>query len=58
MWPPRLRHLFLRLRYGVDARVCNRAGYHYGVEFLAVDNGQRQSMDPLRMHLTSFATLS
>ena len=39
----------------VDAKICNRTGYHYGVEFLAVDNAQRQSVDQLRHHLTSFA---
>lgn len=39
----------------VDARICNRTGYHYGVEFLAVDNSQRDSVALLRMHLASFA---
>src|SRR5713101_3348543 len=39
----------------VEARICNRTGYHYGVEFLAIDNSQRQSVDQLRMHLASFA---
>lgn len=39
----------------VDAKICNRTGYHYGVEFLAVDNSQRQSVAQLRMHLSSFA---
>ena len=42
----------------VDARICNRTGYHYGVEFLAVDSSQRQSVDQLRMHLTSFAIVA
>ena len=32
----------------VDAKICNRAGYHYGVEFLAVDSAQRQSVAQLR----------
>lgn len=41
----------------VDARICNRTGYHYGVEFLAVDNHQRDSVALLRMHLSSFAIL-
>ena len=39
----------------VDARICNRTGYHYGVEFLAVNNLQRQSVAQLRLHLVSFA---
>ncbi len=41
----------------VDARICNRTGYHYGVEFLAVDSRQRDSVALLRMHLASFAIL-
>jgi PilZ domain len=42
----------------VDAKICNRTGYHYGVEFLAFDSLQRQSVDQLRMHLTSFAIIA
>jgi hypothetical protein len=42
----------------VEAKVCNRAGYHYGVEFLAIDTAQRQCVDQLRMHLASAATIS
>jgi hypothetical protein len=34
------------------------ADYHYGVEFLAVDNTQRQCVDQLRMHLASFAIIA
>jgi PilZ domain len=41
----------------VDAMICNRTGYHNGVEFLAVDNAQRQSVAQLRMHLVSFAII-
>lgn len=40
----------------VDAKVCNRTGYQYGVEFLAVDQVQRQRVAQLRMHLASFAS--
>ena len=40
----------------VDAKVCNRTGYQYGVEFLAVDQAQRQRVAQLRMHLESFAS--
>jgi hypothetical protein len=39
----------------VDAKICNRSGYHYGVEFLAVDNAQRENVAQLRLHLASFA---
>ncbi len=39
----------------VDAMICNRTGYHYGVEFLAVDHAQRQDVAQPRMHLASFA---
>lgn len=42
----------------VDARICYRSGYHYGVEFLAADNRQRQSVAQLRQHLASFAILT
>ncbi|MGZ4733716.1 MAG: PilZ domain-containing protein [Terriglobales bacterium] len=42
----------------VDAKICNRTGYHYGVEFLAVDPAQRQSVAQLRMHLASFAVMA
>lgn len=41
----------------VDARICNRTGYHYGVEFLAADQTQQQCVDQLRLHLSSFAQL-
>jgi hypothetical protein len=41
----------------VDARICNRAGYHHGVEFLAADRRQRESVALLGLHLVSFATL-
>ena len=42
----------------VAARICNRSGYHYGVEFLAVDNAQRQSVAQLRQHLSSFTIMA
>jgi hypothetical protein len=42
----------------VDAKICNRMGYHYGVEFLAADSSQRQNVDQLRMHLASFAIVA
>lgn len=41
----------------VAARICNRTGYHYGVEFLAIDNAQRQSVAQLRQHLASFTVM-
>jgi hypothetical protein len=42
----------------VDARICNRSGYHYGVEFMTLDHAQRQHVEHLRMHLASFATIA
>jgi PilZ domain len=42
----------------VDARICNRTGYHYGVEFLVAEKAQQQSVAELRQHLTSFASVS
>jgi hypothetical protein len=41
----------------VSAKICNRTGYHYGVEFLAIDNIQRKNVAQLRLHLASFAIL-
>jgi hypothetical protein len=41
----------------VDAMICNRTGYHYGVEFVAVDLAQRESVAQLRLHLVSFAII-
>ncbi|MGH9503460.1 MAG: PilZ domain-containing protein [Terriglobales bacterium] len=35
----------------VDAAIRNRTGYHYGVEFLAVDHAQRQQVTRLRSWL-------
>lgn len=37
----------------VDARICSRTGYHYGVEFLAIDQEDKQSVVQLKMHLSS-----
>ena len=42
----------------VAARICNRTGYHYGVEFLAIDSAQRQSVAQLRQHLSSFTIMA
>jgi hypothetical protein len=39
----------------VEARICNRSGYHYGVEFLSLDTVQTQRVAQLRMHLATFA---
>ncbi len=35
----------------VDARICNRIGYHYGAEFLVADESQKQRVKELRRHL-------
>src|SRR4029077_12002237 len=37
----------------VEAKVCNRAGYHDGVECGSIDTVQRQGVGQLRMHLAS-----
>lgn len=41
----------------VDAMICNQAGYHYGIEFLARDSAQRESVELLRMHMGNFAII-
>ncbi len=38
----------------VEARVCNREGYNYGVEFLKETPTHVQGADQLRRHLSSF----
>ena len=35
----------------VDVRICNRTGYHYGVEFLTLDQAGKQRVVQLKMHL-------
>lgn len=42
----------------VDAKICNRTGYHYGVEFLTIDNAQRQSVCQLRLHLARLTAMA
>ncbi len=42
----------------VDAKICNRSGYHYGVEFLTIDHAQRQSVAQLRLHLTRLTAMA
>lgn len=41
-----------------EERLRNRTGYHYGVEFLALDSAQKQSVAQLRLHLSSFAIIA
>ncbi len=42
----------------VEARVCNRAGYNYGVEFLTESNSQKQEAAQLRRHLSSLVEMA
>jgi PilZ domain len=36
----------------VEARVCNRTGYNYGLEFVAQSNSQKQQLARFRHHLS------
>lgn len=42
----------------VEARICNRQGYTYGVEFLTDSSSQIQGAVQLRKHLTSLIDLN
>ena len=42
----------------VEAKVCNREGYNYGVEFLTDNSTQKQDAAELRRHLSSLAGLA
>ena len=42
----------------VEAKVCNREGYNYGVEFLTDNSTQKQDAAQLRRHLSSLAGLA
>ena len=42
----------------VEAKVCNREGYNYGVEFLTDNSTQEQDAAQLRRHLSSLAGLA
>jgi len=42
----------------VEARICNRQGYTYGVEFLTDSSSQIQGAVQLRKHLTSLIGLN
>jgi hypothetical protein len=37
----------------VDARICNRTGYTYGVEFLTDSGTRKEGIAQFRMHLSS-----
>lgn len=41
----------------VEARVCNRRGYDYGVEFLESEPDQREDVATFRNHLASMVGL-
>jgi hypothetical protein len=40
----------------VDATICNRIGYHYGVEFLIASDSQKTRVEELRKHLPALIT--
>jgi hypothetical protein len=42
----------------VDARICNRTGYTYGVEFLTESSAQKQEAAQLRSHLSSLTGMA
>ena len=37
----------------VEATICNRTGYNYGVEFLAASDIQKQRVEQFRRHLST-----
>jgi hypothetical protein len=37
----------------VDATVCNRTGYNYGVEFLAASDNQKRRVEEFRRHMST-----
>lgn len=41
----------------VDATVCNRTGYNYGVEFLTASDSQKQRVEELCRHLPTMAAI-
>jgi hypothetical protein len=42
----------------VDATICNRTGYNYGVEFLTVSDSQKQRVEDLHRHLPTMTAIS
>jgi hypothetical protein len=42
----------------VDARICNRTGYTYGVEFLTDSSTRKQEADRIRNHLSSLTGIA
>jgi len=42
----------------VDARICNRSGYDYGLEFLTDNNTRKLQAAGVRKHLSSLAGMS
>jgi len=41
----------------VDATVCNRTGYNYGVEFLTASAAQKQRVEELHKYLPTMAAI-
>lgn len=42
----------------VDATVCNRTGYNYGVEFLTGSDTQKERVEELRRHLPTLGAIA
>ena len=42
----------------VDAKICNRTGYTYGVEFLTDSSTRKQEADRIRNHLSSLTGIA
>ena len=41
----------------VDATICNRTGYNYGVEFVIASDSQKQRVEELRRHLPTLVAI-
>jgi hypothetical protein len=42
----------------VDATICNRMGYHYGVQFLIFSDSQKARVEELRRHLPTLVAMA
>jgi PilZ domain len=42
----------------VDATICNRNGYNYGVEFLIGNEGQKERVEQLHRHLPTLTAVA
>jgi hypothetical protein len=46
---------YAQLPIRVEARICNRTGYQYGLELLTVTTDQKQQAQEFRKHLATLA---